>query len=206
VSPALLRAALGLAYPLVVFLGLRYADARTVALLLAGVFIARGVLGWHRPSWAELRRILPAGIGIAAVLAAAALWNDPTALFFVPVAINAVLLYAFGRTLLAGPPLVETFARLQDPELSPAQVRHCRNVTIVWCAFFLCNGAVSLALAILGDVTRWALYTGLVAYLLMGVLFAAEFLVRAWRFDTHVGTFLEPVLRPLLALRRRPTS
>lgn len=200
----LLRAILGLAYPIIVFLGLRYTDARTVALVLAAVFAARGLLRWQRPSAAQLRRLLPLGLGVALVLGVAAVLNDPRSLMFVPAALNAALLASFARTLRgAGPPMIETFARLQDPELSPAQVLHCRRVTVVWCAFFLANGAVSLALALQGDVARWALYTGLIAYLLMGVLFAAEFVVRAWRFDSYEGTLLEPVFRRLLGRPRR---
>jgi uncharacterized membrane protein len=52
----------------------------------------------------------------------------------------------------------------------------------VWCAFFVANGAVAAALALSGRRELWAAYTGVVAYLLMGLLFAGEYLVRRRKF------------------------
>jgi uncharacterized membrane protein len=101
---------------------------------------------------------------------------------------NASLLFVFGRTLFGGETLVETFARMQHPELSAERIRHCRTVTLVWCSFFLANGCVSLWLALAGDPQLWALYTGFIAYVLMGLLFAGEFVVRSWRFSGDGAT------------------
>jgi uncharacterized membrane protein len=53
-----------------------------------------------------------------------------------------------------------------------------RRVTVVWFVFLLGNATVSAATAVHGDMALWTLYNGLVAYLLMGLLFAVEFLVR----------------------------
>ena len=41
------------------------------------------------------------------------------------------------------------------------------------------------------------LYTGVIAYVLMGLLFAAELVVRSWRFHNFSGAFAEPLLRRL---------
>ena len=122
---------------------------------------------------------------------------DTRALLLVPVLINGALLFAFGRTLRRGPPLVEALARLREPELSAAQVRHCRTVTAVWCGFFAANAAVCLALALFAELWIWTLYTGVISYLLMGLLFGAELLVRSWRFHNFSGAFAEPLLRRL---------
>ena len=54
-----------------------------------------------------------------------------------------------------------------------------------------------LWLALAGDLWSWALYTGLVAYVLMGILFAVEFVVRSWRFRNYQGTVLEPLFERL---------
>ncbi len=125
-------------------------------------------------------------------------WLEPrwgAQLLYVPVWINAALLFAFARTLRGGPTLVETLARLQDPDLSPAQVRHCRHFTIAWCAFFAANAVVCTALAWRGDLWTWTLYTGVVSYLLMGALFAAEVGVRYWRFRNYQGSLFAPLFR-----------
>ena len=53
-----------------------------------------------------------------------------------------------------------------------------RTVTKVWCGFFVANGLAALGTALWASPKVWSLYNGVVAYLLMGVLFAGEYLVR----------------------------
>ena len=90
----------------------------------------------------------------------------------------AMLLVLFGLSLKFGPPLVERLARLQEPELPEHAVRYTRQVTAVWAGFFLANGLVVTALTLWAPLSWWTLYTGLIAYALMGLLFAAEWLIR----------------------------
>ena len=59
----------------------------------------------------------------------AALFDDGRLFLFVPVLINAALLVGFGRTLVNGPSMVETFARLRGRDLSTEEVVYCRIVT-----------------------------------------------------------------------------
>ena len=75
------------------------------------------------------------------------------------------------------------------------------TVTWVWCGFFLLNGLTALALAIHASLAVWALYTGFLSYLLMGTLFALEFLVRTWRFRRYTGGFLNPLLERIFPPR-----
>ena len=191
----LLRGLLAVAYPFLIFAGLRWLEPRSVAILLGGAVLLRAMTTWHRPSPEELRRLAAPALLLAAILGVTLILNDPHALLFVPVLVNGALLVAFGRTLRGGPTLVETFARMREDELSDAQVRHCRSFTIVWCGFFTLNAAVSLWLALAADLWLWTLYTGLVSYLLIGLLFAAEFVVRSWRFRNYEGTVVEPLFR-----------
>jgi uncharacterized membrane protein len=51
-------------------------------------------------------------------------------------------------------------------------------VTQVWCLFFLCNGGVALYTALYSSLAFWTLYNGLIAYVLMGLVFAIEYGVR----------------------------
>jgi len=134
--------------------------------------------------WGGLALGGPRAAGAPALLA---LWlDDPLLLLFVPSLVNLGLLFAFGRTLLHGPPLVETIARLQVGELSPAELRHCRSVTAVWCAFFAANALASTWLALAGSLAAWALWTGALAYVAIAVLFIVELAVRSSRFR-HYG-------------------
>ncbi len=192
-----LQVALGVGYPFLVFAGLRLLEARWVALGIAGLLLLRGLARARAPRAEDLRRLLAPALLVAAALAFTVAANDEHALLLVPVVVNLALLVAFARTLVTGPPLVETFARMQVPDLPPDEVRYCRSVTGIWCVFFLTNGAVCARLAWVGPTWLWTLYTGLVSYLLIGLLFAAEFVVRAWRFGRYAGTPVEPLFRRL---------
>jgi uncharacterized membrane protein len=100
------------------------------------------------------------------------------ALKLYPVIVSAVLFAAFFRSLYAPQTLVEKMARIRDPELGPEGVAYTRKVTKLWCGFMLLNGSAALFLAVFASTEAWALYTGVIAYVLMGLLFAGEWLVR----------------------------
>ncbi|MFD2453464.1 COG4648 family protein [Ideonella paludis] len=95
-----------------------------------------------------------------------------------PVWVNAVLLLVFGWSLWRGPPVIEQLARLSEPELPPRAVAYTRQVTQVWCGFFVLNGSVAAYTALACNEQTWAIYNGVVAYVLMGLLFGIEWCVR----------------------------
>jgi uncharacterized membrane protein len=95
-----------------------------------------------------------------------------------PVAVNAVLFGAFFRSLYSGQSFVEKMARLRRPDLDAQGVAYTRKVTQIWCGFFVLNGLCALALALWASTEAWTLYTGFIAYLLMGLLFGLEWLFR----------------------------
>jgi uncharacterized membrane protein len=200
------RALLAAGYPFVVLAGLHLLTARWVALVLAALLLARWVIGWKAPVREPLLQLwIPVAL-IVSVLTVTVLSNDQRILLLTPAAINLALLVAFGRTLAGGPTLVETLARLQVPDLPPEEVRYCRTVTIVWCAFFTLNSALSTWLAFFATAEAWALYTGFLAYLLVGLLFACEFVVRSWRFGRYEGTVVAPLFRRIFQPPRRGPS
>lgn len=160
-----------LAYPALVYSGLGRFEPRVLAMLLAAVAAARALVS-HERVWMIAAA---AGAGLACV---AALMNDATALKLYPVVVNATLLALFGISLLHPPSVVERIARLREPELPAAAVAYTRRVTQVWCLFFTANGTIAFATAMWASTANWALYNGLIAYLLMGLLFAGEWLVR----------------------------
>ena len=197
VARAALTVALVVAYPAAVYMGLRAGRPRLVALALVAVLLpglVRKLLSTPRAQvWAALRPLLPT----LALGGAAAAWNDPRLLMIVPVVINLSLLVSFGLTLRAGRvPMVERFARMAEPDLPPGGVAHCRAVTRVWVGFFALNAAVTAALAWL-DPAWWALHTGVLAYLAMGLLFAGEYLVRKLRFRRYTQNPLDRALAHL---------
>jgi uncharacterized membrane protein len=181
---ATLNALLMLGYPLVVYLGLMRFGARVVGLsMLALLLLGLGVR-WGAASRDAVSGLLRAPLIVMALMALSAALDDPRFVLALPVLINAVLLAQFAHSL-RGTPMVERFARMQDPNLEPARLAYCRTVTVVWCWFFVSNGLVSLYLALYAPVALWALYTGLIAYLLIGALAAGEYLVRKLRFRDY---------------------
>ncbi len=167
----LLASLLMLAYPVLVYVGLARFEPRVLALLLALVAVVRAAVTRERV-W------FVAAIGGMALAGIAAVINDAIALKLYPALINGTLLLLFGRSLLKPPSMVERLARLREPDLPPAAIAYTRRVTQVWCGFFVVNGAIALYTALMASAATWALYNGLIAYLLMALLFAGEWLLR----------------------------
>lgn len=181
---AVLNALLVVSYPIAVYVGLTHFSARGVGLLLGGLLLPGLVYrlrAARREDWLVVLR-LP--LSIVTLLALTALFDDRRFVFALPVLINLALLAQFAGSL-RGTPLVERFARMQQPSLSAAQVAYCRRVTQVWCVFFVFNGLVSALLARFAALSVWSLYNGLVAYVLMGILGATEYVVRKFRFREY---------------------
>lgn len=166
---------LALGYPLLVYWALGRIEPRYLALMLAPVFIWRWrYSGTARSSAANLPLFLAGGVFLLAVV----LENDRRLLLAYPILVSAIFFTVFAYSLIYPPTVVERLARLREPDLPPRAVDYTRKVTLVWCGFFLGNGAVSAGTVWHGDLEVWGLYNGLIAYLLMGVLMGAELWVR----------------------------
>lgn len=167
-----LLAAAFAAYPLAVYWGLAHLSPRTMALALLAALLLRWALG-GAAAWQRWALVLTALLALAALAGDAAL---PLKLY--PVAVNAALLGAFGLSLWRPPSLVERIARRREPALPPAGVAYTRRVTQAWCLFFVLNGTLALATALVASDEVWMLYNGVLAYGLIGLMFAGEWLVR----------------------------
>ncbi len=124
----------------------------------------------------------------ALLLAGVAVWSNallPLKLY--PVLVSLVLLGVFAYSLIAPPTVVERLARLREPDFPPAAVAYTRRVTQVWCGFFVLNGGIAFATAWWASQAVWSLYTGVIAYVLMGILFGGEYLVRLRFRRLHHG-------------------
>jgi uncharacterized membrane protein len=110
--------------------------------------------------------------------------NNGTWLLILPSATQATFGLAFFRSL-RGTPMIEHFARMMKPELSAAEVAHCRRWTAVWGSYLLALAAIGLALARWAELTVWTVYVGVLSYVLIGVLFAVEYVVRKVQFRDY---------------------
>ena len=173
---------LALAYPLLVYAALQYVEPRAVALASLALLLARFALVSRAKLVAQARAFAAPAVAIALASSATLLANDARTLMLTPALVNLALLGTFAFSFLQDETVVERLARAGGDTLPAEAVAYCRTVTAVWCGFFVLNAGISLELALVGSPRAWALYTGVVGYVLMGLLFGAEYLVRQRRF------------------------
>ena len=200
------------AYPFAVFFGIQYLDVRYLGVVLAALFLVRFLAVFLKKS-ALLKKpptanttseqapksstsplpksmvYLPLAGAALALLASAA--NHTQILQFYPILMSLLMLFIFASTLIYPPSLIERFARLQlrlrgkEDFLPPEAIQYTKKVTMVWCVFFVFNASIASYSCFWGSLEFWTLYNGLISYLLMGALFAGEFLVRQWVMKKH---------------------
>lgn len=200
----ILQAILFVAYPAAVYFGLSRLSTRGVGLLLLALLLP-GLLRnfWQRRG--QLKSLLSLPLAVGLLVGLAIVFDDARFMLAYPVLVNAVLLQQFAWTLRGPTSMVERFARLQVDELSEAEVVYCRRVTAAWSVFFVLNGTACALVAAVGSRAAWALYTGLLSYLILGGLFAVEFTLRKYLFrrygDGLLDRFFALVFPPGAALR-----
>lgn len=177
------------------YVALGRVSARALGLAILALFALRLVLARPGNLKAYARLAGPVGAAFVAAGAASLVWNDPRALLLTPALVNLGLFAAFACSFASRETLIESFALAQMGTLSAAEHAYCRRVTALWCAFFVANTGVIVWLALAGTRERWALYTGVVGYVVMGAVFAAEFVYRHWRFRRYVGLPTDALLR-----------
>ena len=192
---AIVQVLLGIAYPVLIFFSLTWLEPREVGLVVLGLAGLRLMTARFGAAVALAKEIWIPAASMGVVALGTAIWNDPMGLLIAPTLINVALLATFGGSLWAERSIVERFARIQVNDLSDAEVRYCRRVTKVWCGFFVANGSAALYLALARDIEEWALFTGFISYVLIGMLFGAEYLYRHWRFRRYMGGFADPLLK-----------
>lgn len=169
--------ALGLAYPLLVYWGLGsvppgiFVLAALVLIALRSMLAPAGPLGLSHPT------ILVA----VAVLVVLGLVDQGLAALAYPSLISFAFAAAFALSLRHPPSLIERFARLRQPNLPAAATAYCAQVTRLWAIWLFANGVIAAALALGRNVELWLLWTSLLNYLISGVLFGGEWLLRRLR-------------------------
>ena len=194
-----------LASPWVLYWTLSRQRVGVAALTLVGWVIVRTipiVLSARR----EQRRAalqLPAIALVFAVLG----WisDDGIWLLVLPSATQGAFGIAFLRSL-AGVPLIEHFARMVKPELGPGELAHCRTWTRIWGIYLLVLAAIGLGLARWAPLRVWTGYVGVVSYVLVGALFAIEYVIRKIRFRDYGRNPLDWLLGKLFPAARSGLS
>ncbi len=166
-----------LSYPLIVYFAYTRLEARTLAIWLLSIY-GISVAVRFRGSAAGVRHVVRQHIGLAILIAIALVTGDSTVLLFMPVIVSLYLLWTFSASLRDGTPMIERFARIAEDDLPDFTIPYCRKVTAVWCVFLATNALCVLILALVAPIEWWALYSGLISYLLVGAILAGEFVAR----------------------------
>lgn len=174
------------AYPFLIYWGLTQFEPRFLALILAGLFLIRGLVMGSLGK-AHFKTLLPLAAAVLTTVILVLVFGKSEYLFLNPVFMNLVFLGTFAYTLKKPPPMIERFARMRQAELPPEAIPYCRKVTWVWCGFFVFNGSIAFWTAFFASPKIWTLYNGFISYVLMGLLFAAEWVVRQWHMRYHAA-------------------
>ena len=175
-----MQVALILAYPLCVHLSVILANPnlRLLALLLLAAGLCyQGLKEKSRFAW-----------GLMSVLALLLLLMNHYAMalyiFYLPPVIIPLLLGSiFLRSLFPGQtPLVTAIGESVHGPFDHEMLVYTRRVTILWSVFCLLLALSSALLPVLASVEIWSLFSNVLNYLAVAVLFIGEYIYRKWRF------------------------
>ncbi len=100
------------------------------------------------------------------------------ALKFYPAAINLAIFILFFSSTFTNETVIQKIARMMEGKELPDIVKnYTRKLTYVWCVFLLFNFLVSFATIFMSSKV-WTIYNGCISYLLTGLLFAVEYVIR----------------------------
>lgn len=167
---------LSLAYPFIVYVGLQRLSPAVFAGLLLLLAAIKYVTERDQRDIVQLIMVLVM-VAFSLVLAVT---NHELLLRLYPVVISLSLAGFFGASLRQSESLLTRLARLAGKEITPNARRYTWRLTLIWAVLLLVNAFVSLYLALFASLYYWALYCGLVSYLIFGGLFLLELVYRRY--------------------------
>ncbi|MEA1889196.1 MAG: hypothetical protein U9N50_05370 [Pseudomonadota bacterium] len=174
-----------LTYPVVLHLGIYFGHIDLVIFYLA-ILLSLPFL------FALLKRTRPGiwqtmAVGLAFMLLVLAAGNEQLIVKLIPLTVNGVLLWFFASTLVSGKtPLITRFASLMREDMPPAVMVYTRWATIAWSGYFLVMFILSLILAITAPIELWSFFSNVLSYVLLVLMFLAEFTVRRLVVHEHM--------------------
>ena len=96
---------------------------------------------------------------------------------YYPVIVNFVLFCIFFGSTFSEETVIQKMAKLMEPNIKPKALEYTRKLTYIWSIFMLANFFISLATVFMSEKV-WAIYNGFLSYMLVGVFFIIEYMVR----------------------------
>lgn len=176
---SLITSLLFLLYPYLVYRGIQEGVVWLAPVIIANLYLFQAIK-------AKTAQVRFKHLDVVFLLLLGCIFYQDLVAKLIPIFIQLSLMSFFGKTLRKdkGPSLVERFASLDFPEIPPVVSRYCRHLTMMWTGFFAFNVAACIVLALFAPVSWWALYTGVMIFVLSGVLMIGEYIWRHFFFRT----------------------
>lgn len=172
----LLLLVLMLAYPFAVYYHIENVNPRWFAGVLFVAFILRFLLLGNTKSIHDWLMLGAASAFCVSVM----VFESEQLLKFYPVLMNLGMGLVFIVSLTGERCLIETFARAGGKIPPPEAHRYLRTLTLLWGGLLILNGAVSAYTAWYTSLSFWALYNGILSYMLI-----ASFAIGEWVYRGH---------------------
>lgn len=96
---------------------------------------------------------------------------------FYPPICNLFIFIVFFSSLFMKETVIQKAAKVMDGELTDKVREYTRKLTYIWCVFTFLNFIISVVTIFMPD-KYWIWYNGFISYILVGVMFIAEYIVR----------------------------
>jgi len=133
-------------------------------------------------------------VALVAIVLAAPASGSRLAWELLPAVIWGWMAFAFAQSLRDRETLAERFARLADPLAPDFIAPYCRRLTGVYAVVFFGIAAGFAFFALTGDQAAWLRFASWGCWLVVGALFAGEFLVRKLWFRNYTERAIDRVI------------
>jgi len=124
-----------------------------------------------------------------------------TLLFAQPIIINSLIFLIFISTLFGNSvPLISRFAKIIKPDAADEIMNYCRWVTWAWAIFFLAMAISSWFLSVYASIEMWSWFTNVLTYILVGLMFVAEYIIRKILMKAHIDRSFMQFIRDVRQL------
>ena len=180
--------------------------ALMLALGVAPLTLMALLAAWHsRMRWLALG--LMAALVAVVLVYLEDLRNHVNWLYFMQhVGTMVLLAITFGSTLGRGDAdaLCSRVTRLMLPgPADPTYMRYTWKVTLVWTAYFIISGVVSIGLFFWGPIAIWSYFANLLTPVIVGLMFAIEYLVRVRVLPDRAHFSIAQTIQAYRAYERR---
>jgi len=140
----------------------------------------------------KLTKVLAPFIGMFIVIG---LFHYTDLIFFkyYPPVVNFAFFAVFFSSLFKEKTIIQKIALAAEPDADENVMQYTKKLTYIWSAFMFLNFLISL-LSVFMSKKIWAIYNGFISYLLVGMFFAIEYVIRL-RFKQKIKRTKKRALR-----------